>query len=944
MLDRNQPIETVSSIELDAPTEPNQGIPDIDDLANSEKVFGKLSSIDWSFTDEDTSDLTHGLHPYPAKFIPQIPKNIIEHMSMPGDLVCDPFGGCGTTAVEAVRSGRRVLSCDANPLSAVIGTAKVGFMSPDVEGDVQRIRESITGLLHNLLITTEGGKTDGHPEHEQLCPQIPNIEKWFHPQVSSELCQIKQAAGDVETTLGQAITYAALSRIITKVSNQESETRYVAVPRETKPGQTIQAYLESLDAICATLANSAQELQFADARFLVGNSQDQLPQMTAGELVDLIVTSPPYPNATDYHLYHRFRMFWLGYDPREMGKIEIGSHLRHQRNGTGFEEYQEEMANAIQGCHQILAPGRFAVFIVGSALYKGVSYDTAGAIIELGQQTGFHHVGTIHRPVHRTKRSFPNPGRRIATEQIVVFQKPNEPIDVMLTPPDYRMWDHETRLRASEIEAVTKNTVDPLQAVGPVNLRVHQPELWGLRRLTFTKNIVTENALAQPMPTWQNYVENGDDHLSPSRRKNPQYATHGLHPFKGKFYPQLAKVLLNISGTPLGARVLDPYCGSGTTLVEGMLNGFATYGCDLNPLAAKISRAKTAILNIPRDRAEQGFCTLIQALESSEHPIPNDLDEFTQDTHPELVRWFSQPILYRLNHLLRVIRQLDNPTLVEFGEVIASSLIREISEQDPTDLRTRRRKIRLTDVPVNEMFRERLLQAQYHLSRYWAIAGRQPGPAIASTITEGDSRNRETMGVLGLRQDSVDCVLTSPPYATALPYIDTDRLSLLAIMGIPRRARSEIDRTLTGSREILGQDRVNAERTMLSPDAPDILPSEVVEQIRLIHTANEQTTVGFRRANMAALLWRYFTDIKATLEHVTHVTKQGGTLFYLVGDNRTKAGDEWVQITTGDHIAKIAEMVGLTHVRTEEISVTTENYKHIKNAIRRNHILCFRKD
>ena len=943
MLNRNLSTDTVSSIEVDTPLENNRGITSVNELADSAKVFGKLSSQDWSFTDHDTRDLTHDLHPYPAKFIPQIPGNIIEHLSMPGDLVCDPFGGCGTSAVEAVRRGRRALSCDANPLSAVIGMAKVGFMSADVEQEIQHLRESVTRQLESLGGSTRLLPTAKHPEYQELCPPIPNIEKWFNPQVTTELCLIKQAAGDVETTLGKAITYTALSRIITRVSNQESETRYVAVPRISVPGQTLQTYLESLDVVCRTLANSTQELQYADARFAVGDSRNELPQITGGELVDLIVTSPPYPNATDYHLYHRFRMFWLGHDPKAMGRVEIGSHLRHQRNGTGFEEYRDEMAHAIEGCHQILAPGRFAVFIVGSGLYKGRSYNTAETISDLAQQSGFQHVGTIHRPIHRTKRSFPNPGRRITTEQIVVLQKPNEAIDVMLNPPDYRMWNHETKLRAYEIRVLTNNIVEPSRALGPVKLRVNQPELWGLRRLTFTKNIITEHPLSQSLPTWQNFVENGIDQLPPSRRKNPQYVTHGLHPFKGKFYPQLAKVLLNISGTPLEGRILDPYCGSGTTLVEGMLNGFTTYGCDLNPLAAKISRAKTGILTIPRDKVERGLSTLIQALEPSEHPIPNDLDEFAQGTHPELTRWFSEPILYQLNHVLRMVRQSGDPTLTEFGEVITSSLIREISQQDPTDLRTRRRKTTLKDAPVTELFRERLDQALYHLHRYWNIAGKQPGPTIASTIIEGDSRNRRTMGVLGLGPASIDCVLTSPPYATALPYIDTDRLSLLAIMGIPRRQRSDIDRNLTGSREISGQERTNAESALLSLDNPDTLPPEVVEQIRLIHTANEQTAVGFRRANMAALLWRYFIDIKATLEQLTEVTKPGGELFYLVGDNRTKAGNEWVRITTGEHITKIAEMVGLVHLSTEEISVTTENYRHIKNAIKRNHILHFRK-
>ena len=94
---------------------------------------------------------------------------------------------------------------------------------------------------------------------------------------------------------------------------------------------------------------------------------------------------------------------------------------------------------------------------------------------------------------------------------------------------------------------------------------------------------------------------------------------------------------------------------------------------------------------------------------------------------------------------------------------------------------------------------------------------------------------------------------------------------------------------------------------------------------------------------MPALLWQYFTDIKATLEQITLVLKPGASAFYLVGDNRTKAGDSWVRIATGSHITRIAEMAGLRHIRSEEITVTTENYRHIKNAITRNQVIQFTK-
>ena len=910
-----------------------------DKLANPVAIFDELSSQDWSFTDSDTQVSTHNLHPYPAKFIPQIPAKVINRLSLPGDLVCDPFGGCGTSAVEAVRLGRRALSCDANPLSALIGRTKVGFMSPDVDDDVQHLRALIADHLQNQAISNENWLSDEQRTYRDTCPPIPNIEKWFTPQVTTELCVLKGLIAQAETQLGHDIANTALSRIITKVSNQESETRYVAVPQHSVPGQTLQAYLESIEVVSKTLANSANELHLADARFVVGDSRHELPQVTGGELVDLIITSPPYSNATDYHLYHRFRMFWLGYDPRELGRIEIGSHLRHQRNQTGFGEYSDEMALTLAGCHQILAPGRFAVFVVADARFKGQQYHTADTILSLAQEVGFAPLGTIQRPVHRTKRSFPNAGRRTATEQLVVLQKPNYGIRVQLNPPDYRMWEHEKRLRAAEIEAITGNAIEPSEASGRLDLKLVQPELWATRRLAFTKSVATEDSPDQPFATWQNSLENA--YNDPSRRKNPQYATHGLHPFKGKFYPQLAKALLNISGTPVGGRIFDPYCGSGTTLLEGMLNGFTTYGCDLNPLAVKISLAKTCVLTTPRNAVEQALAALIRQLDNDENLNAQNLDEFPSETHPELVKWFSEPILFRLNNLLRTIRQIKDPAVVEFAEVIASSLVREISEQDPTDLRTRRRKVHLDDAPVSAMFRQRLDQAHQHLRRYWAVAGRQPGRIIPPAILHGDSRDPATTERLGLGPSSLDCVLTSPPFATALPYIDTDRLSLLAIMGITRTRRTKIDRNLTGSREITSVARTSAEATLLSAEATLLLPAEVVGQIRQIHYANQLTDVGFRRANMSALLWRYFTDIKATLEQIKLAMKPGASAFYLVGDNRTKAGDSWVRIATGAHIKSIAEVVGLRHVNSEEITVTTENYRHIKNAITRNHVLQF---
>ena len=82
---------------------------------------------DWSFTNlkrVETLWGPHGYHRYPAKFIPQLVHRIIENYSVPGDIVCDPFLGSGTTGIEALRLGRRFYGSDINEVALLISHAK----------------------------------------------------------------------------------------------------------------------------------------------------------------------------------------------------------------------------------------------------------------------------------------------------------------------------------------------------------------------------------------------------------------------------------------------------------------------------------------------------------------------------------------------------------------------------------------------------------------------------------------------------------------------------------------------------------------------------------------------------------------------------------------------------------------------------------------------------
>ena len=73
-------------------------------------------------------------------------------------------------------------------------------------------------------------------------------------------------------------------------------------------------------------------------------------------------------------------------------------------------------------------------------------------------------------------------------------------------------------------------------------------------------------------------------------------AIHGLHEYRGKFFPQLVRALMNVARLPENAVVLDPMCGSGTTLVEARLSGRRCFGIDMNPPSVFVSDVKCEAL------------------------------------------------------------------------------------------------------------------------------------------------------------------------------------------------------------------------------------------------------------------------------------------------------------------------------------------------------------
>jgi hypothetical protein len=363
-----------------------------------------LQRIDWAFDGSLVRDLTHNLHPWPAKFIPEIPAGAIRTLSKPGDLILDPFGGCGTTALEAIRWGRRVCSTDINPLAVQITQAKCFAPTSAEITEIKRWAKTLRAVAPT-------------PELLDAAPAIPNREYWFSTESVAELAYLLRKIRRLG--LARDFLEVVLAAIIVPISRQESETRYRRVEREFSAADVLARFRRRLVTSLDMAADLHQVLdcQSREARIECADARALKP--VTDESVDLAVFSPPYPNAFDYHLYHRFRLFWLGHDPRPLKHKEIGAHLRYE----GPAEWARDMHGVLGEIQRVLKPRAHALVVVGNGLAKGKPILSPDILCGLAEEHGLELRWRTVRPVAASRRSFNLSDSGLRGEQILVFAK-----------------------------------------------------------------------------------------------------------------------------------------------------------------------------------------------------------------------------------------------------------------------------------------------------------------------------------------------------------------------------------------------------------------------------------------------------------------------------------------------------------------------------------------
>jgi len=429
--------------------------------------------------------------------------------------------------------------------------------------------------------------------------------------------------------------------------------------------------------------------------------------------------------------------------------------------------------------------------------------------------------------------------------------------------------------------------------------------------------------------------------IGDSDKQSTRYSAHGLHDYKGKFNPQIVRAIGNMLGLDDDAWVLDPFCGSGTTLLECAHAGWNAVGVDINPLGILIANAKVhAVSNatrlqrlsaIIRDRLEDDMPLLSGTEPISDRALSRALGGSWHDELPSweyLASWFPRAVLAQVVTIRRVLtRSVRSKADCAVFEALLSDLLRDASYQDPDDLRIRRRKDPSANYPLIEWFSDRVEDRIERVVRAQKAIGTIRGTHRAIL---GDARKDLAKGMVGSSPHGFEAVITSPPYETALPYIDTQRLSLVLFGYIAAGNILAAEKLLVGAREIGLSERRAIEASI---ECDTRLPKAITLKAREMLRAAGGPGNGFRRVNRPALFFRYFTNMNSFFARVKISLKARAKIAMVVGPNRTILGGHDFFIDTPVLLRDIAQQHGFELIDQTPMQTYPRYDIHSRNSI-----------
>jgi site-specific DNA-methyltransferase (cytosine-N4-specific) len=403
----------------------------------------------WDYKGEKTKMYTHGIHTYPAMFIPQVARRLLENYSQTGDTICDIFCGSGTALVESKLLGRNAYGIDLNPLAIFLAKVKTTPINPS----------SLTKEYFKLLSQIEKIK-----KAEVKKPNFNNIDFWFKENVITQLTKIKRAISKIKDEDIRNYFMASFSETVRLSSNTKNgEFKLFRIKKDK---------LENYNPNVLEIFKKKTEANIKGMTdFYKGANKKTWTKIIYGDSsknngikensIDCIITSPPYGDSRTtvaYGQFSRLSAQWIDVfeDPNKASGVDnelLGGKatktLEHSLNSGYLRDSLDKIAqidekrakdvlsfyiglnDCLKQAYKILNPKKYFCLVIGNRLVKQVRLPTDFIIAELGEEIGFTCEDIFVRNIPGKRMPLKNSPTNVAgaleetmnKESIVVLRK-----------------------------------------------------------------------------------------------------------------------------------------------------------------------------------------------------------------------------------------------------------------------------------------------------------------------------------------------------------------------------------------------------------------------------------------------------------------------------------------------------------------------------------------
>jgi len=363
---------------------------------------------------------------------------------------------------------------------------------------------------------------------------------------------------------------------------------------------------------------------------------------------------------------------------------------------------------------------------------------------------------------------------------------------------------------------------------------------------------------------------------------NTKTLTHCFHSYPAMMIPQVAAGLIEKYGKNANL-LFDPYCGTGTSLVEANLRNINAIGTDLNPLARLIAKAKTTPINIQtldlylKDFNDWLFSLRFGIKKNTSVVIPkfNNIDY-----------WFTKDVQIKLAILKHYIEHIDNESIKYFFFVAFSETVRESSL-------TRNGEFKLYRIAEKNL-------KSFNPDVYGIIENKLSRNRKGLIEFMNHKKNNSTSQVYSfntvfkipkeiLPDNSVDIVVTSPPYGDSRTTVAYGQFSRLANQWLGFNEASKLDNELMG-----GKRQIKIEKFGIR------ILDEIIEQI------------GNKDEKRVNDVYSFYKDYLYSIRNISKVIINKGFVCFVVGNRRVKS----ITLPTDEITSEMFKLDEFKHIET----------------------------